>query len=169
MRDTCSFCRCTSQPLSRKPSFTYARVISNVACSSLYPLGEGHGRSFFKHGYFFHKCVRFFPDVNKKIAGSQKTQVERNAIENGSSSGGRESGRPRRQQAGKPRFSRACPAMRGSVGSVTIETQSVSIKKCSKAPASGDTGAFHAFWDFFRGAALVSRADRSCARYGQLR
>ena len=39
-----------------------------------------------------------------------------------------ESGRPRRQQAGKPRFSRACPTMRGSVGSVTIETRSVSIK-----------------------------------------
>jgi len=29
-----------------------------------------------KHGYFFHKCVRFFPDVNKKIAGSEKTQVK---------------------------------------------------------------------------------------------
>ena len=47
-----------------------------------------------------------------------------------------ESGRPRRQQAGlvqpagKPRFSCACPAMRGSVGSVWIETRSVSIKKC---------------------------------------
>jgi len=64
-----------------------------------------------------------------------------------------ESGRPRRKQAGlvqpagKPRFSRACPAMRGSVGSVWIApaavtkeaadgdsidaTQSVSITKCS--------------------------------------
>ena len=51
-----------------------------------------------------------------------------------------ESGRPRRKQAGlvqpagKLRFPRACPAMQGSVGGVWIETQNVSIKKCSNGP-----------------------------------